>query len=383
MQSTVTEALKEAFSHAPETFLCSCCNEEHPAEECYYMDEEEICESCYDENTVVCNHCDARIWNDDNAGSDSTPLCQRCFDNHYTTCERCGCVISNDDASYDDDDDYPYCEACYERYSVGTIHDYGYKPEPIFYGDGSRFMGVELEIDGGGKDGSNAREMLAVANRDGEHIYIKSDSSLDDGLELVSNPMTLEYHRNNMPWSDVANRALALGYLSHKSDTCGLHIHVNRDSFSDDMDKQEECISRVLFFVERFWEELLRFSRRTEYQLQRWAKRYGAKGDPKEILDAAKQGYADRYRCVNITNYHTIEFRIFRGSLKYNTIIATLQMVDAICEVAFSMSDKELTALSWCSFVEHLSHEKYPELITYLKERRLYVNEPIIYEEDE
>jgi len=35
---------------------------------------------------------------------------------------------------------------------------------------------------------------------------------------------------------------------------------------------------------------------------------------------------------VNITNADTIEFRIFRGTLKYNTLIATLQMVAVECE---------------------------------------------------
>lgn len=150
---------------------------------------------------------------------------------------------------------------------------------------------------------------------------------------------------------------------------------MNRDCFTVDINKQEECISRILFFVERFWEELLRFSRRTQAQVNRWAARYGYKNRPKEILEHAKKGYGGRYTCVNITNYATIEFRIFRGTLKWNTLIATLQLVNEICNVAFFMSDEELAALSWCEFVERLDHDRYPELITYLKERRLYVNE--------
>ncbi|KAJ4453269.1 putative zinc-binding protein [Paratrimastix pyriformis] len=84
----------------------------------------------------------------------------------------------------------------------------------------------------------------------------------------------------------------------------------------------------------------------------------------------------------NISDHSTVEFRIFRGTLKYNTLIATLQMVNRICDVALILSDDELKALSWTSFVSLLSEEEYPELISYLKERRLYINEPVMMEDE-
>ncbi len=83
--------------------------------------------------------------------------------------------------------------------------------------------------------------------------------------------------------------------------------------------------------------------------------------------------------CINLQNTDTVEFRIFRGTLKYNTLIATLQLVDRICDVAFSMSDGEIKSMSWTTFVSECSQ---PELIQYLKERRLYVNEPVSGEEE-
>ena len=82
---------------------------------------------------------------------------------------------------------------------------------------------------------------------------------------------------------------------------------------------------------------------------------------------------------VNLCNYSTIEFRLFRGTLKYNTFIATLQFVDMICDVAISMSQSELEELSWSEFVKRIEHT---ELIQYLKERRLYINDEVIVEED-
>ena len=82
----------------------------------------------------------------------------------------------------------------------------------------------------------------------------------------------------------------------------------------------------------------------------------------------------DRYHAVNIANEHTIEFRMFRGTLKYNTLIATLELLDCIIDAAIYLTDDDLKAMSWSSFVLGCTQ---PELMQYLKERRLYVNEPV------
>ena len=68
--------------------------------------------------------------------------------------------------------------------------------------------------------------------------------------------------------------------------------------------------------------------------------------------------------------------------LKYNSLFATLQMVDLLCDVALFLSDEEIKAISWTSFVEQIRQDKYPELIAYLKERRLYINEAVECEEE-
>lgn len=78
---------------------------------------------------------------------------------------------------------------------------------------------------------------------------------------------------------------------------------------------------------------------------------------------------------VNLSNYSTIEFRMFRGTLKYETFIATIQLVDEICHTAVRLCDFEMENLSWSEFVQQIDREEKPELIAYLKSRRLYVNE--------
>lgn len=359
-----------------ENFVCSSCGEILDRDELHEFDGQLLCSDCLDERTLICGCCGCRIWVENNNGDSDFPLCENCYDNHYTSCEQCGCLLHRNDARYSDDD-IPYCDSCYDRDEERrSIHDYGYKPEPIFYGEGKRFFGVELEIDHAGEVGDNAQQLADIANRNAEYIYCKHDGSLDDGFEIVTHPMTLSYHQDTMPWLQITEKAIAMGYTSHQAKTCGLHVHVNRDAFGDNDAKQELVIARILYFFEKHWEELLKFSRRTESQLQRWAARYGYKEQPREILDHAKKGYGGgRYTCVNITNYSTIEFRMFRGTLKYNTIIATLQLIDKICDMAFFLSDDEIKGLSWTSFAASIDGEKFPELLSYLKERRLYINE--------
>ena len=364
----------------PET--CAICHEPYPADQLIEFEDELYCSSCLGIETVVCSRCGRRVWNNDNAGTDEFPLCERCYEDHYVNCTSCGRLIRADDAYYDDfDDDSPYCRECHAQHDDSSIHNYYYKPVPVFYGTGNRFFGVELEVDGAGEYDENAECTVYTANINGrEHIYCKHDGSLEEGFEIVTHPMTLEYHMNKMPWERLLTKVKAMGYTSHQAQTCGLHIHVNRISLGDTDNNRDACIARILYIFEKFWDELLKFSRRTPRQLERWAARYGYKESPKDILDHAKKGTCSgRYTCVNLENHDTIEFRMFRGTLKLNTLIATLQLVNRVCDVALSLSDDDVKAMSWTTFVSGCTE---PELVQYLKERRLYINDPVTCEED-
>lgn len=126
-----------------------------------------------------------------------------------------------------------------------------------------------------------------------------------------------------------------------------------------------------MYFIELHWNEMLKFSRRTESNMNRWSARLG--------YEKAKYGSRGRYVAVNIENYSTVEIRMFRGTLKYNTFIATLQMVNTIVDIAINLTDEEINHQSWSDFVSTIEET---ELIQYLKERNLYINEPVMSEEE-
>ena len=365
-----------------ERITCDLCGEEILSDS-YTVEGRRLCESCYDYDTFRCECCGGRFMMANEVGDDHISVCENCYEEHYHRCDRCNSLVHDSDVFWEDDN--AYCRNCYEDSHCGIIRDYYYKPRPIFYKRPKesrvRYYGVELEIDCGGKDNESAESIYDIANQCEDVLYIKSDSSLDEGMELVSHPCSVQYHKQTFPWKEIMKEAVDLGYRSHNTSTCGLHIHIGRNDLGETPEAQEEVISRIMFFFESHWNEIFRFSRRGEYAVNRWASRYGYKDRPKDILEDAKKTRKGRYTCVNITNLNTVEIRIFKGTLKWNTFMAAIELVDAICDNAIRLSDEELHKQSWIDFVLSIDPD-YTELIKYLKEKRLYVNEPVEDEEE-
>ena len=142
-----------------------------------------------------------------------------CFDEYYVRCDDCGRIIHRDRAYWDGDDN-AYCASCWDEHCE-VIHEYNYTPDLMFHGKGLRHFGVELEIDDGGTVNSNAQKLLDIANKDAENLYIKTDGSLDEGLELVTHPMTLEYHLNEMPWAEVLRKAQSQSFSTWNISSIG------------------------------------------------------------------------------------------------------------------------------------------------------------------
>ena len=56
-----------------------------------------------------------------------------------------------------------------------------------------------------------------------------------------------------------------------------------------------------------------------------------------------------------------------------------MQFVNRIIDTALNMSEDEIAAQSWSDFVAAITE---PELVQYLKERRIYINEEVKTEEE-
>ena len=361
------------------TITCGSCGQVISAESATLVnvgleDAKLVCNECLDD-CFQCSHCGQYYthrheW----ASYNDFTVCTRCQD-HYAQCCVCSDIIPCNNAYYYRDE--PYCETCYDDETSGRdnhyIEEYGYKPYPQFLGECSDnlYIGVELEVDYG-----KVYEASEELSEKYSSIYLKRDGSLERGFEIVSHPATLAYHTDELGWENIMDICIDWDMKSHNTSTCGLHCHVSRLFFGETDDEQDLHIAKLILLVDKFWDHyIVPFSRRNIPALDRWAAKPSITildtDTEKDIIDKVKDTkYRGRYQGINLENQNTIEFRIFRGTLKLNTFIATLQFVDCICRYSKSMRLSDIYTVGWSDLFSG-KDELYPELIDYLKSKNL------------
>ncbi len=329
-----------------------------------------VCSNCVN-NYRRCSHCESLVSSDEVWASDSdVVICNRC-DEFYYICESCRCIVHEDSVYYSDG--YNYCSDCYDDLDSSYIQEYSYKPEPEFLGESQEglYLGVELEVD----DGCNLKSTTKRIYEDFTDVYLKHDGSLSSsGFEIVSHPSTLEYHTSDLGWKEIMGVCLENDYRSHDTTTCGLHIHLSRAFLGKDEIEQDLNIAKLIILFDRFWEShILPFSRRNYNALQQWADKPCVEcldtDTEIEIFDKVKTyKNSGRYKAINLQNTETIEFRLFRGTLNFNTFLASLQFVVAITTFVKSVKLNDIFSASW---EDIFLCTEYQELKEYLWKKNL------------
>ena len=265
-----------------------------------------------------------------------------------------------------DSRDYPYM---YE------VNSFDYKPTLTFVdGDDTSktklYMGVELEMDNGGERHRKSVPINSALTGNKQYSWTMSDGSLNDGIEIATMPATLDAHMNVYNYDFACDVATALGYRAHDTSTAGLHVHINRNFFGDDKHIQLYRASLMALIMERNWEDFVRFSRRRYNRLDQWAKKKNVASqeytdrDVDLIVEKTKREYnnGDKYLALNMNRQATFELRIFRGSLKAETIKATLQFVS---NLAHYCKYNGLKSAQQATILDIINYKKYPELTAY------------------
>ncbi|MBQ3339813.1 MAG: hypothetical protein IJG82_09540 [Atopobiaceae bacterium] len=323
------------------------------------------CRDCVNDNASRCDECDELFANSELDGHTlwngrEITLCYNCNYDAFYTCEDCCELVHADDMQRGSDDE-PYCPNCIDRHVRSeNLHGYHHTSGSWFWlDDGSSkqwydlteeqrkamYLGIELETDGN-DDASSLADDIAE-DYGGTMVVCKEDGSLDDeGVEIVSQPMTPKYHLEGGMWEKIADIVIDHGGRSHDAGTCGLHIHISRAFFTDD------AVYRLDRLFHRFRTQLLRFSRRSEYQL-RWCSL--EEDDLAEIKDVDerkkawgdKKRFAGRYEAINNTNGKTVEVRLWRGTLNMTTFKATVQLTAGLALIVNKMEDRLADTLTW------------------------------------
>ena len=259
---------------------------------------------------------------------DNKNYCRDCFNELFTYCSRCNQMFPRD-VGDECTDGGILCPRCAKRDFVLPYHHY--YPQVKFFGNNKNntvpFMGVEIEVDEGGQSDSSVREVVKIMNKDNNiFMYCSRDGSLENGFEMITQPATIEYHYSIKDlYKSTFDRLLELEYLSHDTSTCGLHVHFNRSFYADN---ESVYINNLLYLVDKFWDDIVKFSRRNNRRLDRYAKKVPY-SEAKDYIRCSNKlrNHSDHYYSINISNLNTIEFRMFKGTLNIDTFFATLQFV--------------------------------------------------------
>lgn len=365
--------------------VCLNCSCEVDTDNCQEHDGDKYCQDCFDNLFSYCEDCGEYVFNDNIEIIGDKYICESCRDDNYTYCAICSEYISNDNSMYVAGSDICVCELCYNEsyfycdscgeichndyYSGGGccqecsqnsednngLYGYSYKPDPIFYGDGDLFFGIELEIE------SEGNSIYDVIQSLPDFVYAKADSSMDDGLEVVSHPTSWKWlQENKKRWDkilDLRNK----GFLSYKTDTCGMHVHMSKKAFST---------LHLYKFLKMFFENqefITIISRRKTSSLDKWA---SLQSDESIVYKAKIKNNIQRHTAVNLQNDASVEIRIFRGTLSPTGFWRNVEFCKAVYEYSKIASIKDISADKLCNYIVEQQKE-YPNLYQFLIDKNM------------
>ena len=245
------------------------------------------------------------------------------------------------------------------------IHKFDYKPEYIKHympnedKDATLLLGAEIEVAGNDKEPNRddvVKKCIQIINgseSDAEDlIYSTSDSTVQ--IELDTMPCSLEFHKNKMNYKEMFKYLDELGYKGHDCDKAGLHIHACRSYLGKSELVQQLTISKILYIIEKFNDEICVIARRNNNYCK-----FVGKDEVNQSLDKLYGKYKDNGKKValNLQHKDTIEFRMFRSTLKYETFILTLEFVKDIIDFAKSINIEQIELIKWSDLMNTFSDE--------------------------
>lgn len=326
-----------------------------------------MCRACF-ENTGTCERCERRV--------DLDELTAPGYDGDYQYCGRCLPAVAwrcREDGYWNWHEEVCYDCGLDSRGRSAGIHDYSYKPEPIFHSRSEQittartpFFGIELEIECDGDRGDAAQYLYSKINgrdSDGdderEIIYLKHDGSLNNGFEIVTHPGTLEFWQG-LDYDWVQRLVTDYGCTSWRTDTCGLHVHVSRRAIAS-----KTHLYHFYHLIIDNKEQMVKLAGRDSY---RWASFEGVRSKIGKVIKGEQ--YPARYEAVNLLPEETIELRLFRGSLNQRRILMAIELTHAAITYTRPLTSNDFIkgAVQWPAFATWVrsQSEQYPNLLHYI-----------------
>ena len=331
-----------------DVYMCESCNEYFDDDEGTMVNGNFYCETHFNDYYVICEECEEPTDRDNYYIAEDRIICEECYSHNYHYCESCDESFHND----------------HECDCNGTdIHSYCYKPDTKFYSYRERksktsFIGFELESEN--IKGISSNGDVATEISEDSLFYCKADSSLDNGFEVVSHPLSFTWYRKNKKRINAMIELLKdNGFRSYTPATCGLHIHISKDRFS----KIE--IYKILKFFKDESNYITILSQRNNKGYA-----YCKKNDGIIVKDAKSRYNNDRFTEVNLTGGQTIEFRFFRGTTNISSFHKAIEFVFGFTNFVKTTPINGMNTINFHSYLNQFP-KTYKNLLSFIKSRGL------------
>ena len=303
-------------------------------------------------NCYICGNKTSLKNNNLIALSNRMIVCKQCYNIHGGfKCQYCKLIYIGQDYNQTEN----CCKYCFQGMKLQgennklRFHNYYFKPYPVFYPkktENTLYLGLQLQL--GGVQDYNKVNKFAAYNQT-NFFYIKKDSTIPKyGCQVVSYPATKDFHLSNKSkWKKLLSSAKRYCFKSFDIDNCGLHIHVNKDFFN------EEEIVKLDCFVNKNKQFFEKISKRTS-QFCRFLDK------PDDLF--GKPINANRHCALNLTSRDTIQFRMFKGTLKYQSVMSYIQFVYYLCN--YIKTNNELNIQN---FIKYISDNETKYLDKFIK----------------
>lgn len=217
-------------------------------------------------------------------------------------------------------------------------------------------MGIELEIE----NADQRREISEVLKKylPDRHICVSDGSLRGEALEIVTSPLA-PTEVSRVQWYSLLRELDRLGCTSHKSGRCGLHVSISRK-----------------YLREETWRSLRSFLTRKSKFFKEISRRVRGEGsgdrDPFYFCKFSNQ--STKYTALNLSKGAVAEFRFFRGTLKVESFLASVEIVRSLVEWAKNNEQIGRSRFDSRSWVASL--DRFPVARKYIGDRVSLLSAP-------
>ena len=202
-----------------------------------------------------------------------------------------------------------------------------------------------------------------------QFFIAKEDSSLSNGVEFVSQPMTLGmWSRIPLLFEDIT-----CDYAAYHRRTTGLHIHIPKGAFED------SHLHRWLHLMKALGSTPVNHRRLTnvlalvgQRQFNNWARFImpefrNVKSSLAQVAIDRVNHDGGRYKFLNFQPNSTIELRFFKANMQTKRILKNLEFVDATYEFTKNMDDiQNCNIVMFMQYLNRNCVDRWENLVEYL-----------------